>query len=156
MQNSLQKTELFLVPFFYTNVGLVKSADNYSSSPLAATSMMLSRQQLALRRDRVGFVFQAPYRIPFLDVTDNVALLPMLAGQPNAKARKRASELLIALDVGHRAKAQTSQIYYAFPEWSWATSATGFFRRCCRSSNRSDVFRAPSIHFCKAGVIRFA
>ena len=34
----------------------------------------------ALRRDRIGFVFQAPYLIPFLDVTDNVAVLPMLAG----------------------------------------------------------------------------
>ena len=33
----------------------------------------------ALRRDKIGFVFQAPYLIPFLDVTDNVALLPMLA-----------------------------------------------------------------------------
>ena len=29
----------------------------------------------ALRRDKIGFVFQAPYLIPFLDVTDNVALL---------------------------------------------------------------------------------
>ena len=64
----------------------------------------------ALRRDNIGFVFQAPYLIPFLDVTDNVALLPMLAGQPNAKARARALELLAALGVGHRAKAQPTQL----------------------------------------------
>ncbi|MBL8419104.1 MAG: ABC transporter ATP-binding protein [Dechloromonas sp.] len=64
----------------------------------------------ALRRDRIGFVFQAPYLIPFLDVTDNVALLPMLAGQDNASARKRALELLTALDVQHRAGAQVSQL----------------------------------------------
>ena len=63
-----------------------------------------------LRRDRIGFVFQAPYLIPFLDVTDNVALLPMLAGVPNAEARKRALDLLTALDVHHRAKAMPSQL----------------------------------------------
>ena len=64
----------------------------------------------ALRRDRIGFVFQAPYLIPFLDVTDNVALLPMLAGAPNALARERALELLDALDVSHRAKAEPAQL----------------------------------------------
>lgn len=64
----------------------------------------------ALRRDRIGFVFQAPYLIPFLDVTDNVALLPMMAGMPNADARKRAIELFKALDVDHRAKAMPSQL----------------------------------------------
>jgi putative ABC transport system ATP-binding protein len=64
----------------------------------------------ALRRDHIGFVFQAPYLIPFLDVTDNVALLPMLAGKPNAEARQQAIELLKALDVEHRAKAMPSQL----------------------------------------------
>lgn len=64
----------------------------------------------ALRRDKIGFVFQAPYLIPFLDVTDNVALLPMLAGVPNGEARKRALVLLKALDVEHRAKAMPSQL----------------------------------------------
>jgi putative ABC transport system ATP-binding protein len=62
----------------------------------------------ALRRDRIGFVFQAPYLIPFLDVTDNVALLPMLAGANNNAARKRALELLTALDVAHRASVPVS------------------------------------------------
>ena len=63
-----------------------------------------------LRRDRIGFIFQAPYLIPFLDVTDNIALLPMLAGVPNTQARIRARELLDALDVGHRARAQVSEL----------------------------------------------
>ncbi len=68
------------------------------------------RDLRALRRDRIGFVFQAPYLIPFLNVTDNVALLPMLAGLPNVLARERANELLTALDVAHRAQAQPAQL----------------------------------------------
>lgn len=68
------------------------------------------RDLRTLRRDRIGFVFQAPYLIPFLDVTDNVALPPMLAGVTNADARARALELLTALDVQHRARAMPSQL----------------------------------------------
>jgi putative ABC transport system ATP-binding protein len=64
----------------------------------------------ALRRDSIGFIFQAPYLIPFLDVTDNVALIPMLAGRPNEESRRRALDLLTALDVQHRAKAQPAQL----------------------------------------------
>jgi putative ABC transport system ATP-binding protein len=63
-----------------------------------------------LRRDRIGFIFQAPYLIPFLDATDNVALLPMLAGRPNTEARARALELLTALEVAHRAQAEISEL----------------------------------------------
>jgi len=68
------------------------------------------RDLRALRRDKIGFVFQAPYLIPFLDVIDNVALLPMLAGVPNGQARERALELLTALDVQHRAQAMPTQL----------------------------------------------
>ena len=64
----------------------------------------------ALRRDKIGFVFQAPYLIPFLDVTDNVALLRMLAGVKNQEARQQALDLLTALDVQHRASAMPSQL----------------------------------------------
>ena len=68
------------------------------------------RDLRALRRDKIGFVFQAPYLIPFLDVTDNVALLPMLAGVSNSESRKRALELLKSLDVESRAKAMPAQL----------------------------------------------
>lgn len=64
----------------------------------------------ALRRDRIGFIFQAPYLINFLDVTDNVALLPMLSGKSNVESRKQAVELFKALDVEHRAKAMPAQL----------------------------------------------
>ena len=69
-----------------------------------------ARDLRALRRDKIGFVFQAPHLIPFLNVTDNVALLPMLAGVANGEARSRALELLAALDVQHRAQAMPSQL----------------------------------------------
>ncbi len=68
------------------------------------------RDLRALRRDRIGFVFQAPYLIPFLNATDNVALLPMLAGTANAVSRQRARQMLDALDVAHRAGAQVAEL----------------------------------------------
>jgi len=68
------------------------------------------RDLRALRRDKIGFVFQAPYLIPFLDVTDNVALLRMLAGVKNQEARQQALDLRTALDVQHRASAMPSQL----------------------------------------------
>lgn len=68
------------------------------------------RDLRALRRDKIGFVFQAPHLIPFLNVIDNVALLPMLAGVANGEARTRALGLLTALDVQHRAQAMPSKL----------------------------------------------
>ena len=64
----------------------------------------------ALRRDKIGFVFQAAYLIPFLSVLDNVALLPMLAGKSNEEARKRARELLAVLEVDHRSHAKPAEL----------------------------------------------
>ena len=64
----------------------------------------------ALRRDKIGFMFQTPYLIPFLNVLDNVALLPMLAGVANDTARARALENLTALDVQHRVHAMPGQL----------------------------------------------
>ena len=64
----------------------------------------------ALRRDKIGFMFQTPYLIPFLNVLGNVALLPMLAGVANDTARARALEILTALDVQHRVHAMPGQL----------------------------------------------
>ena len=56
-----------------------------------------------LRREQIGFIFQSPYLLPFLNVRDNVALLAMLQGRCNRDARAAADQLLESLDVAHRA-----------------------------------------------------
>jgi len=55
-----------------------------------------------LRLDKIGFIFQFHNLIPFLDATDNVALVLHLAGKEARTARRRAVELLDYLEVGHR------------------------------------------------------
>ncbi len=58
-----------------------------------------------LRLDKVGFIFQAHNLLPFLNATDNVALVLELAGRPPAEARARALDLLDYLEVANRATA---------------------------------------------------
>lgn len=55
-----------------------------------------------LRLEKIGFIFQFHNLIPFLDATDNVALVLEMAGVESGPARHRAAELLDYLEVGHR------------------------------------------------------
>lgn len=63
-----------------------------------------------LRLDKIGFIFQYPNLLPFLDGSDNVAVAMHLAGYGHAAARARAVELLDYLEVGHRKHAMPSQL----------------------------------------------
>lgn len=63
-----------------------------------------------LRLDKIGFIFQYPNLLPFLDGTDNVAVVLNLAGYGSAAARTRAIDLLDYLDVGHRKHAMPTQL----------------------------------------------
>jgi len=63
-----------------------------------------------LRLDKVGFVFQFHNLLPFLNATDNVALVLHLAGVAPAEAHRRALELLDYLEVGHRREAFPAQL----------------------------------------------
>lgn len=63
-----------------------------------------------LRLDKIGFVFQFHNLLPFLDATDNVALVLELAGEDRASARKRAVELLDYLEVGNRKDAMPAKL----------------------------------------------
>jgi putative ABC transport system ATP-binding protein len=55
-----------------------------------------------LRLEKIGFIFQFHNLLPFLNATDNVAIVLQLAGYEPADARARAVELLEYLEVGHR------------------------------------------------------
>ena len=63
-----------------------------------------------LRLDKIGFIFQYPNLLPFLDATDNVALVLHLAGYGSTAAGSRAVELLDYLEVGHRKHAMPAQL----------------------------------------------
>jgi len=63
-----------------------------------------------LRLDKIGFIFQFHNLLPFLDATDNVAIVLQLAGADSAMARKRALELLDYLEVGHRSASMPAKL----------------------------------------------
>jgi putative ABC transport system ATP-binding protein len=58
-----------------------------------------------LRLEKIGFIFQFHNLLPFLNATDNVALVLHLAGYDKASASARAHELLDYLEVGKRKNA---------------------------------------------------
>jgi putative ABC transport system ATP-binding protein len=63
-----------------------------------------------LRLEKIGFIFQYPNLLPFLDGSDNVAVVLDLAGFSAAAARSRSVELLDYLEVGHRKHALPKQL----------------------------------------------
>ena len=63
-----------------------------------------------LRLEKIGFIFQTHNLLPFLDCTDNVAIVLDLARLDSATARARAIELLDYLEVGHRKHAMPANL----------------------------------------------
>ena len=59
-------------------------------------------ERTAIRRDRIGFVYQAHHLLGEFTALENVALPQMVANQPRAAARERARVLLDAFGMGHR------------------------------------------------------
>ena len=64
----------------------------------------LDQKALALlRRDRIGFVFQAYNLVPVLTALENVEYVMMLQGRPEAARRQRALEVLATVGLGDHA-----------------------------------------------------
>ena len=63
-----------------------------------------------IRRDKIGFIFQAPNLIPFLNIIENVTLLPIVSGTSKEKAEKKAFELLEYFDIADKAEFMPSSL----------------------------------------------
>jgi putative ABC transport system ATP-binding protein len=70
----------------------------------------LKRDLRRLRLDKIGFIFQTHNLLPFLNATDNVAVVLQLAGLSRKDGIRRSEELLDYLQVGHRKHAMPSQL----------------------------------------------
>jgi ABC-type lipoprotein export system ATPase subunit len=63
-----------------------------------------------LRRDKIGFIFQAFHLMDELTAAENIELPALLAGRPARSARRRAAELLDRVDLADRAGHLPSQL----------------------------------------------
>lgn len=63
-----------------------------------------------LRREKVGFVFQAFHILPQLTLAQNVMLPLVLLGVPSAERHARAKEMLTAVGLADRADAAPAQL----------------------------------------------
>lgn len=67
-----------------------------------STSAMSDRERTALRRTRMGFVYQYHHLLPEFSALENVVLPQMIAGRNRRAARPRAVELLTRVGLGQR------------------------------------------------------
>jgi len=83
--------------------GLLEHADGgevfLDGEPTAALS---DSARTRLRRNSIGFVYQAHHLLPEFSAIENVMLPQMVRGLGRSEARKRASELLSYLGLGER------------------------------------------------------
>jgi lipoprotein-releasing system ATP-binding protein len=75
-----------------------------------ATSKLPDTERTRIRRDKVGFVYQAHHLLPEFDALENVVLPQMIAGVPKAVAAKEAERLLTVLGLGKRMTHLPSQL----------------------------------------------
>jgi lipoprotein-releasing system ATP-binding protein len=73
-------------------------------------STLDDRARTALRRDRIGFVYQFHHLLPEFTALENVMTPQLIAGLDKAEARARAQDLLDYLGIGPRASHRPSEL----------------------------------------------
>ena len=75
-----------------------------------ATSKLDDGEKTRIRRDTVGFVYQAHHLLPEFDALENVVLPQMIAGKKRADAAVEAERLLTLMGLGKRLSHRPSQL----------------------------------------------
>jgi putative ABC transport system ATP-binding protein len=70
----------------------------------------LTKETRKIRREKIGFIFQAHYLIPFLNVIENVTLLPQTNGMTKQESEKIAMDLLDYFDIADKAHSMSSEL----------------------------------------------
>lgn len=70
----------------------------------------LTKETRKIRREKIGFIFQAHYLIPFLNIIDNLTLLPQANKIKDNVSKEKARELLKYFDIAEKESAMPSQL----------------------------------------------
>ena len=76
----------------------------------AAASRLPEQERTRIRRDTIGFVYQAHHLLPEFDALENVILPQMIAGKSRSQAAVEAARLLGVLGLGKRLTHRPSQL----------------------------------------------
>jgi putative ABC transport system ATP-binding protein len=70
----------------------------------------LTKETRKIRREKIGFIFQSHYLIPFLNIIDNLTLITQESGIDEKVSTEKAKELLRYFDIADKEKAMPSQL----------------------------------------------
>ncbi len=70
----------------------------------------LTKETRKIRREKIGFIFQAHYLIPFLNIINNLILVPQANKTDEKEAKAKARELLKYFDIADKENAMPSQL----------------------------------------------
>ena len=70
----------------------------------------IAKDTRRIRREKIGFIFQAHYLIPFLNILENIILLPLTNKVSKKEAEKKAMELLEYLEIADKVHSMSSQL----------------------------------------------
>jgi len=76
----------------------------------AAASRLPEQERTRIRRDMIGFVYQAHHLLPEFDALENVVMPQMIAGKSRAEAAVEAGRLLTAMGLGERLTHRPAQL----------------------------------------------